>query len=178
MEGQSNRRRRKIRHGKGRGKGEVEREKAQQSTEIIKIRNVLLNLLPNFHSPVLNHASLIPSEPCLLLAHEPRALQQLRDRDKIEITREVIKKGTTNPHQWPLRILHPPLLHRRQSSVVDDDFVESGFYESPCHMLELLSGLHEEIVPRGDFHGDTMPGVARPDVQAWIPRAAVDGEEV
>ena len=45
-------------------------------------------------------------------------------------------------------------------------------------VLELLAGLHEEIVARRDLDGDAAARVARPHVQARVARAAVDGEEV
>ncbi|KAK5632838.1 hypothetical protein RRF57_008551 [Xylaria bambusicola] len=90
----------------------------------------------------------------------------------------MVKKGTANPDQRPFRKLFLPLLNCRERSVVHDDLVETGLYQTPRDVLELFARLHEEVVPRGDLHRDPSPRVARPDVQTGIPATAVDGEEV
>lgn len=50
--------------------------------------------------------------------------------------------------------------------------------EPPGDVLKLLAGLNEQIVSRRNFDRDSITGVPRPDVQSWIPRTTMDGEEV
>ena len=45
-------------------------------------------------------------------------------------------------------------------------------------VLQLLTGLHEQIVSGWDLDRDTLTRVARPNVQAWVARATVDSKEV
>lgn len=54
----------------------------------------------------------------------------------------------------------------------------SGLDEPAGDVLDLLAGLDEEVVALGDLDGDTGAGIACPDVEAGVARAAVDGEEV
>jgi hypothetical protein len=56
--------------------------------------------------------------------------------------------------------------------------VVAGLDEPARHVLELLAGLHQQVVALRDLDGDALARVARPDVQARVARAAVDGEEV
>lgn len=69
-------------------------------------------------------------------------------------------------------------LNRLNGLVVDHDFVVAGFDETPRGVFELLACLDEEIVALGDLDGDSVAGVAGPDVEAGVAGAAVDGEEV
>lgn len=54
----------------------------------------------------------------------------------------------------------------------------AGLDKPTGDVLDLLAGLDEEVVALGDFDGDAVAGVAGPDVEARVPGAAVDGEEV
>lgn len=45
-------------------------------------------------------------------------------------------------------------------------------------MFQLFASLDKKVVAVRDLDRDTLSGVAGPDVQARIPRAAVNGEEV
>ena len=45
-------------------------------------------------------------------------------------------------------------------------------------MFQLFASLDKKVVALRDLNWDTLSGVAGPDVQARIPRAAVNGEEV
>lgn len=56
--------------------------------------------------------------------------------------------------------------------------METRLDETASDVFELLARLYEEVVSGRDFHGDAAARVARPDVQAGVARAAVDGEKV
>jgi hypothetical protein len=45
-------------------------------------------------------------------------------------------------------------------------------------VFQLFASLDKKVVAVRDLDRDTLSGVAGPDVQARIPRAAVNGEEV
>ena len=45
-------------------------------------------------------------------------------------------------------------------------------------VLQLLAGLHEQIVAGWDLDWHALARVSRPDVQPWVARATVDGEKV
>lgn len=62
--------------------------------------------------------------------------------------------------------------------LVDDDFMIPSFYKTAGNMLQLFASLDKKVVALRDFDRDTLSGVAGPDVQARIPRAAVNGKEV
>ena len=65
------------------------------------------------------------------------------------------------------------------SVFVDDDLMEAGFNQSTAQVLELLPGLHEEVPPRRrEFDGDTFACIACPNMQTWVARSSMDGEEV
>ena len=44
------------------------------------------------------------------------------------------------------------------------EYVPACFDKSPSDMLQLLPGLHKEIVALGDFYRDLLARVTRPDV--------------
>ena len=54
----------------------------------------------------------------------------------------------------------------------------AGLDEPARQVLELLAGLDQQVVALRDLDGNALARVARPDVQTWIARAAVDGQEV
>lgn len=57
--------------------------------------------------------------------------------------------------------------------------MESSLDQPTRKVLKLLSSLNEEISPRRrELNGYPLPCVARPDVQAGVAGAAMDGEEV
>lgn len=56
--------------------------------------------------------------------------------------------------------------------------MEPCLYQTTCDVLQLLSCLHEQIITWRDLDGNALTCVARPDVQAWVAGAAVDGKEV
>jgi hypothetical protein len=56
--------------------------------------------------------------------------------------------------------------------------VVTGLDETARDVLELLARLDQQVVTLGDLDGDSLACVARPDVQAGIARAAVNGQEV
>lgn len=45
-------------------------------------------------------------------------------------------------------------------------------------VLQLLAGLHEQVVSGRDLDWDALTCVARPDMQSRVSGAAVDGKEV
>jgi hypothetical protein len=62
--------------------------------------------------------------------------------------------------------------------LIDHHLMEPRFDQPAGDVLQLLAGLHEQIVAGRDLDRDALASVARPDVQAWIARTAVDGEKV
>ncbi len=52
------------------------------------------------------------------------------------------------------------------------------FDKSTGEVLQLLAGLNKEIIPFWNLDGNAFPCVASPDVQARIPRAAVNSQKV
>jgi len=61
---------------------------------------------------------------------------------------------------------------------VDYYFVETSLDETPSDVLQLLSSLYEEVVALGDLDSNALAGVASPDVEAGVARAAMNGQEV
>lgn len=88
------------------------------------------------------------------------------------------KQRARDPHQWPIGELDFALLNGLDRALVDDNLVVSRLDEPAGDVLDLLAGLDEEVVALGDLDGDTGAGIACPDVEAGVARAAVDGEEV
>lgn len=56
--------------------------------------------------------------------------------------------------------------------------MKSSLDQPAGDVLELFSGLDEQVVALGDLDSDALSCIACPDVQPGITRAAVDGEEV
>ena len=141
-------------------------------------KNLPLHLLPNLHRLINNLIALIPPQIKLLGPQLLRLLNTALNGHKVIIRRQMPKEGARDAHQWPLRDFLLPLGNHLKGLLVDDYLVEAGLDEAAGEMLELLSRLHEEMVTRGDLDRDAVAGVAGPDVQAGVARAAVDGEEV
>lgn len=53
-----------------------------------------------------------------------------------------------------------------------------GLDHAACDVLELLASLHEQVVAGRDLNGYALPGIGCPDIETWVPRAAVNREEV
>ena len=70
------------------------------------------------------------------------------------------------------------LFNGLKSLFVDDYLMKAGFDEAAGDVFDLFSGLDEEIVSRWNLDGDSVAGVSRPDVETWVARTAVDGQEV
>lgn len=88
------------------------------------------------------------------------------------------KQGARDSDQRPVGELGLASLNRLDGLVVDHDFVVSGLDEPAGRVLELLARLDEQVVSLGDLDGQSVAGVAGPDVEAGVAGAAVDGEEV
>lgn len=56
--------------------------------------------------------------------------------------------------------------------------MEAGLDEAAGQVLELLTGLDEEVVAGWDLDGEASAGVSGPDIEARVAGAAVNGEEV
>lgn len=91
---------------------------------------------------------------------------------------EMPEQRTRDPNQRPIRHLPLPLLHNLKRPVIHHNLVIPSLDEPAGNVLNLLASLDEKVVAWWDLDGDAGSGVARPDVEAWIARAAVDGEEV
>ena len=87
------------------------------------------------------------------------------------------KERARDPDQWPVGILDFTLFNDLERRRVDDDLMQTGFDQPACEVLDLLARLNEEVPSRGHLDGDAFAGVACPDVQAWVARAAVDRPE-
>lgn len=144
----------------------------------ITVLYVPFNLVPNLHRLILCSFPFIPSQLELLGSNLLSLLRQFRNRGQIKIGSKMPKQGTRDTNQRSVRVLDLALLNDLYRLLIHDDLVEPGFDEAAGEMLDLLSGLNQEIVARWDLDGDAIAGVACPDVQAWVARAAVDGEEV
>lgn len=88
------------------------------------------------------------------------------------------KQGTRDSHQRPIRALSSPLRHRAESLLIHNHLVVARCDETPREVLELLSRLNEEVIPGGNLDRNAGTRVAGPNVEAWIARTAVNGEEV
>ena len=88
------------------------------------------------------------------------------------------EESRADADQWAIGELLLALRDDIDSALVDDHLVEAGLDQTTSDVLELLAGLHQEVVAGRDFDGDALARVAGPDVQTWVARAAVDGEEV
>jgi hypothetical protein len=88
------------------------------------------------------------------------------------------KQRTRNANERSIGMFFLALLNRLDRRFVDHHFVVAGFDEAAGAIFELLAGLDQEIVARGEFDGDAVAGVAGPDIEAGVAGAAVDGEEV
>ncbi len=141
-------------------------------------KNSLLNLLPNFHSPIIDGGALVATKTSLLRPHGAGPLHEGRDGDQVEVAGEVVEEGAADADEGAVGGLGAARGYGGERGVVDDDLVEAGLDQAAGDVLQLLAGLHEQVVARRDLDGDPPARVARPDVQARIPAAAVDGEEV
>lgn len=88
------------------------------------------------------------------------------------------KQRARDSHERPIGELDLAFLNGLDGALVDDNFMVSGLDQSTGDVLDLLAGLDEEVVALGDLDGNAGSRVAGPDVEAWVARAAVDGEEV
>jgi len=88
------------------------------------------------------------------------------------------KESRANSHKRPVGELSLPLLNRLNSRLVDDHFVIPSLDKPASEMLELFAGLNEEVVARRNLDGDSLSGVACPDVQAGVAGTAMNGKEV
>ena len=91
---------------------------------------------------------------------------------------EVPEQGARDAHERPVGALDLAALDDGEGGLVDDDLVKTGLDETARYVLDLLASLDEQVVPGGDLDGDAGARVAGPNMQARVPRAAVDGEEV
>ena len=62
--------------------------------------------------------------------------------------------------------------------LVHYNFMIPGLYQTASNVFQLFASLDKKVVALRDLDRDTLSGIAGPDVQARIPRAAVNGEEV
>lgn len=137
-----------------------------------------LNLLPDLHRRVLHLIALVPAQVQLLEPQGLSFIRQLRDRVEVEVARKVPEESARYPDERPVGELAPPPLDGLDRLVVDDDLVVARLDEPARDVLELLARLDEEVVAGRDLDGYALARVARPDVQARVARAPVDGEEV
>jgi hypothetical protein len=70
------------------------------------------------------------------------------------------------------------MLNHINCLLVHHNFMIPGLYQTAGNVFQLFASLDEKVVALRDLDRYTLSGVAGPDVQARIPRAAVNGEEV
>lgn len=122
--------------------------------------------------------ALVPPQQPLLLPQPARPGGQLGDGGQVKVRVEVPEEGARDADQRPAGELARAAGDGVEGALVDDDLVVAGLDEAACRVLELLARLDEEVVPGGDGDGQPVARVAGPDVEAWVARAPVDGEEV
>lgn len=134
--------------------------------------------MPNLHRRV-NHLRALVLAQVELLGTDGLGLgDQGGDGDEIEVAAEMPEEGAADADEGPVGELLFPALDDGAGLFVDDDLVVPGLDEAAGQVLDLLARLDEQVVALGDLDGDLLARVARPDVQARVPRPAVDGEEV
>jgi hypothetical protein len=88
------------------------------------------------------------------------------------------EEGRRYPNQRAVRKLNLSTLNHINSLLVYYNFMIPGFYQAAGNIFQLFTGLDKKVVALRDLDRDTLSGVAGPDVQTRIPRAAVNGEKV
>lgn len=124
----------------------------------------------------MGRLTLIPPNLRLFRPNLSCPLSQFRHRSKIKVGIQMPKQGTRNANERSIFLLALP--NHLNRHFVDHDFVVASFDEATGAVFELLAGLDEEVVARGDLDGDAVTSVAGPDVEARVAGAAVDGQEV
>ena len=62
-----------------------------------------------------------------------------------------------------------------QSGIINNNFMEASFDEATGDMLELLSGLHQQMATGGrKLDWDAFASVPGPDIKPGIPRPPMD----
>ena len=139
---------------------------------------LILHQLADLHRRVRLLLALVPAKIKLLGPQSVCLLGELGDGRNIVVRVEMPEEGRRDAHQRAVGQRLPALLDGLDRALVDDHLVEAGLDQPARDVLELLAGLHQQVVARRDLDGDALAGVARPDVQARVARAAVDGQEV
>ncbi len=82
------------------------------------------------------------------------------------------------PNQRAVWILNLSMLNHIDCLLVYHDFVIPSLDKTTSYVLQLFASLNKKIITLRDLDRDTLSGIAGPDVQARISRAAVNGKEV
>lgn len=88
------------------------------------------------------------------------------------------EQSTRNSDQRSVREVTLPLLNGLNGLLIHNNLVEASFDESTSDVLNLLARLDKEVVSWWDLDGNTVSGVACPDVKTRVAGATMDGEEV
>jgi hypothetical protein len=88
------------------------------------------------------------------------------------------EEGRRYPNQRAVGKLNLSTLNHINCLLVHYNFMIPGLYQTAGNVFQLFASLDKKVVALRDLDRDTLSSVAGPDVQAWIPRAAVNGEEV
>lgn len=138
----------------------------------------LLHELTDLHRTVDLLLTLIPAQVKLLRPQPLGLLSKLRDRSKVVVRVQMPEEGGRDADKRAVGELLLALLDDLDGALVDNDLVEARLDQAARDVLELLAGLHKQVVAGRNLDGDALAGVAGPDVQTGVARAAVDGEEV
>ena len=141
-------------------------------------KDALLNLVADFHRRIHRLLAFVLAQVQLFQAERLGPSLEALYRCQYMVGRQVPEEGRRDSDHRPVGRLRRPPLHGIQSLLVDDNLMVAGLDEAPGDMLQLLSRLHEEVVSLGDLDGNPLACITCPDMEAWIPRAAVDGEKV
>lgn len=137
-----------------------------------------LYLLADLHGLVADLFALVLAEVELLGPDGAGLLHARRDGCEVVVGAQVPEEGAADADEGTVREHGLALLDDGQRLLVDHDLMVASLDEASRKVLDLLARLDQEVVALGDLDGDLLARVARPDVQAGVARAAVDGEEV
>jgi hypothetical protein len=88
------------------------------------------------------------------------------------------EEGRRYPNQRAVGKLNLSKLNYINCLLVHHDFMIPGLYKTAGNVLQLFASFDKKVVALRNLDRDTLSGVAGPDVQARISRAAVNGKEV
>lgn len=136
------------------------------------------HLLSDLESRVLDLLALILAQVELGSSDLLGLFLQLGDGQQVVIAGQVPEEGAADSHEWPVGEFLLAIVDYLDGALVDHDLVEASLDKATGDVLELLTGLDQQVVALRDLDWDLFSCVASPDVEAGIAGATVDGEKV